>query len=422
MQIRRNLLIGFAVIMLMVSVGCEKENPSTFSCTDAIGCVKIAPGGPIKIAALQTLSGEVVKALGINQIRGAELAIAARDGKILGHPVALQRLDAMCSKEGGRTGAQRIVSDPKIVAVFGTTCSGAAVPALKIISEAGLTMVSGASTAPSLTALNGTKGKDYHPGFFRFSHNDEIQGRVAAVFAYKALAKRKAATIHDGDTYTKGLVQVFQREFENLGGEMVLATGVNKSDTDMRPVLRAVAESGAEFVFFPLFQPAGDYITKQARKMRAFDSIALMVADALFHKAFISSVAQDGKGMYFVGPAKPKGPKYDAMVAQYKDRYNEAPFDVFHANAYDAVDMLLKTIERIAVQDKDGSLYIGRQTLRDALHEISGYEGLTGTLHCSEYGDCGVPRIKVVRLDDPAAGFEGLTANIQYLYTPMAAN
>jgi branched-chain amino acid transport system substrate-binding protein len=43
----------------------------------------------------------------------------------------------------------------------------------------------------------------------------------------------------------------------------------------------------------------------------------------------------------------------------------------------------------------DGTLYIGRQALRDALYATRGYKGLTGTLTCDAYGDCADPRIAV---------------------------
>jgi len=66
----------------------------------------------------------------------------------------------------------------------------------------------------------------------------------------------------------------------------------------------------------------------------------------------------------------------------------------------------------------DGTLHIGRQALRDALYATSGYQGLTGSLTCDEYGDCGVARFQVVHLDDPAAGLEGLAANVVYTYPP----
>jgi branched-chain amino acid transport system substrate-binding protein len=78
--------------------------------------------------------------------------------------------------------------------------------------------------------------------------------------------------------------------------------------------------------------------------------------------------------------------------------------------------LFLNTIEAAAVQDKDGTLHIGRQALRDALYATAAYPGLTGSLTCDQYGDCGVARFEVVRLDDPAAGLEGLATNVVYTY------
>jgi branched-chain amino acid transport system substrate-binding protein len=47
----------------------------------------------------------------------------------------------------------------------------------------------------------------------------------------------------------------------------VLATAVNKGDTDMRPVLTEVQAAGAGLLFFPIFQPEADFIAKQAQEV-----------------------------------------------------------------------------------------------------------------------------------------------------------
>ena len=98
--------------------------------------------------------------------------------------------------------------------------------------------------------------------------------------------------------------------------------------------------------------------------------------------------------------------------------YGQAPSQVYFAHTYDAVNMLLDAVELVAVVDADGTLHIGRQALRHALYATSGYEGLTGGLSCDVYGDCGVDRFHVIRLDDPAAGLEGWAANVLYTYPP----
>jgi len=75
-------------------------------------------------------------------------------------------------------------------------------------------------------------------------------------------------------------------------------------------------------------------------------------------------------------------------------------------------------IEAVAVQDADGTLHIGRQALRDALYATTGFEGVSGTLACDEFGDCAATKFDIVRLDDPSAGLDGLRSNVIYTYTP----
>ena len=47
-------------------------------------------------------------------------------------------------------------------------------------------------------------------------------------------------------------------------------------------------------------------------------------------------------------------------------RSARAPLSVFHAHAYDAVNVLFEAIEAVAIDNGDGSLSIPRQALRDA--------------------------------------------------------
>ena len=280
-------------------------------------------------------------------------------------------------------------------------------------------MLSGSSSAPSLTSVGGERGADWQPGFFRTTQNDAQVGRSAATFAFQELDVTKAATINDGDPYTQGLTDTFEQVFTALGGDVVLATTVNKGDTDMRPVLSAVAASGAELLFLPVFRMEGDYLVLQVREVEGLEKVTLMTAEWLYFEAFIQAVGEAGVGMYFTAPFMPQGPAYDAFVSRYEAKYGEPPASTpYHAHVYDAANLLFNAIEAVAVPDEDGKLHIGRQVLRDALYGTSGFQGLTGSLTCDEYGDCGVARFQVVRLDDPAAGLEGLAANVVYTYPP----
>ncbi len=413
-QRKHLVLLLFAAVLL---AGCWPL-ASPYECTDTIGCVEIAAGEPINIGVLQALSGDMFPQ-GADHVQCIELAVQDRGREFLDHPIELQIEDSQCTEEGGTTAALKVAADPHLVGIVGPTCSGAAASAMKVVSEAGLVMISGSSSSLSLTSVGGVRGADWQPGFLRTAQNDTQVSRVAATFALQVLGLTKAATIDDGDPYTRGLSDTFTQVFTELGGEVVLAATVNKGDTDMRPVLTAVAASDVELLFFPVFRMEGDYLVLQAGEVEGLENVTLMSAEGLYFEEFIEAVGEAGVGMYFTTPMRPEGPAFDAFVSRYEMEYNEPPMSSpYHAHTYDAVNLLFHAIEAVAVQDKDGTLHIGRQALRDALYATAGYDGLTGSLTCDEYGDCGAIRLQVTRLDDPAAGLEGLAANVVYTYPP----
>lgn len=402
-------------IAVMLSAGCDTQKPR-FQCSDSIGCIDVAPGESIRIGVLQALSGKVAP-LGLEQVRGIDLAMDKRQGKFLGHGIVLQTEDAGCTGEGGANAALKIIADPQTVAILGTTCSGEAASASKVMSDAGLTMISGNNSAPYLTAIAGKRAPNWQPGYFRTAPNEEASGKAAAKYAYHELGVRKAATLNDGDIYSRGLTEGFGLAFQQLGGKIVLSASINKGDKQMQPVLAAVMNSGAQLLFFPLFQPEGNHVLLQARKTAGFEKIILMSDGALIESSFIESVDDEGIGLYFVGPSRPGGPEVDALAKDYEAKFNTSPASSYYLSAFDAAGLLMQAMEKVAITAPDGSLHIGRLALRNALYATRGFKGITGTLTCDEFGDCAIPRFNILRLDDPAAGLAGLQSNVMHSYT-----
>ncbi|MGA9531868.1 MAG: branched-chain amino acid ABC transporter substrate-binding protein [Anaerolineales bacterium] len=368
-----------------------------FDCQDAIGCVTYGPDEPIRIASALVISGPNTD-LGLDSQYGVELAIDFQ-GELLGHQVELQAEDDGCSAEGGQAAGQKIVSDPTIVAVVGTSCSGAGVPMSKVISDAGYVMVSPSNTAPSLTDPE----QAWNPGYLRTAHNDKVQGQAMAEFALNELGVTTAAAIHDGDPYTEGLARVFADSFGEMGGTVVEFTAVNKGDTDMRPVLTSVSAAGPpEFLYYPVFTAEGAFLTKQAKEVSGLEDTILAAADGMISDAAIEAVGEAGEGMYFSGPDLEFSSSFynDEFVPAYEAKYGSKPISVFHAHAFDATNMIFACIKDVATQDDDGTVHIGRQDLRDCLYATSGFEGVTGTLTCDQYGDCADPQISVSQLQN----------------------
>jgi branched-chain amino acid transport system substrate-binding protein len=257
--------------------------------------------------------------------------------------------------------------------------------AIPLITEAGLTMLSPSNTAPDLTAED--RGPEFD-GYLRTAHNDEFQGAVAAEFAFNELGATTAATIHDGSIYADGLRQVFEQVFTELGGEIVAAEAVNVGDTDMRPVLTTIAAAEPDFIYYPIFVAEAGFVTSQVREVAGLEDVDLMSADGALSPDFIDAAGDAAVGMYLSGPAVAEGDAYENFLAAYEEISGGAPTAGFHAHAYDAANIIMDAIEEVSVEGDDGTLYIPRQALRDAIYATEGYEGLTGVLTCNETGDC----------------------------------
>ena len=363
-----------------------------------LGAVEVAPGEAIQIRSMQVLTG--LGDLGIPSQRGVELALADY-GLIRGHAVSMGAgLDSLCTEEGGRAAADTVTGDPRIVGAIGTSCSVAAAAASPILSEAGLVMLSPLNTSPSLTSdLRGNAGSNYYPGYYRTTSNDIYEAQAVAQFAYNELRLRRMAAIHDGDPYTSGLTDAFTAAFEGLGGSVAVAS-VSRGDTNMTSVLTQIAADGPDGLFFPLFQKEGAHIVRQVGQIAGLEDVTLIGGAALLVSEFLA--IPESEGIYLAGPDsnfdgntnEVTGKSSEALIAEYQERYAEAPTSVYLAHAYDAATLLLRAIEEVAVGNGD-TLYIDRAKLREALTGVTGFSGIIGVISCDEFGDCGVGSIQI---------------------------
>ncbi len=392
----------------------------------SLGVVTVEAGDAIQIRSLEAITGDVAF-FGLPIDRATQIAVDDY-GQIHGFDVDLgTSLDDLCSNDGGQAAAQIIVADEDVVGVIGTSCSGAAVAAAPLITDAGMVLISGGNTSPALTSdLAGNAGPNYSVGYYRTAHNDLYQGAAMAKFVFGELGISEAAAIHDGDPYTQGLAQAFADAFEAEGGTVTGFSAVNKDDTDMVPVLTEIAAGSPGALFFPIFQPAGDFIADQAPGVSGLEGTVLLAADGLLNTNYLS--LPQTRGMYFSGPDQRFGENVNEstgktavdFLAEYESRYGEAPAAPFWAHGYDATVLLLDAIAA-ASWVEDGELMIDRQGIRDYLNSVQGFQGLIGTINCDEFGDCGAARITVVQNIGGEENAETSLNNVVFSYAPGTA-
>ena len=384
------VIVSLLVLASMLLTACGAKAPD---CTDPLGCVTVAKGEPVHLAYAMVIAGPDAT-LGTDSRNGAEIAIDDKGGKILGHDIKFDGEDDGCSAEGGQAAGTKLAADPSIVAVIGTSCSSALRVAMPLWSKAGFTVVSASNTAPDLTLAG---NENQHPGYLRTAHSDVVQGAAAAQFAW-AKGIKKAATIHDGSIYADSLQQVFADEFKKLGGEITAQESVDPNQTDMSGVLTSIATGAPELIYHPIFIKAGTQIILQARQTPGLENTYLMGADGMFSPAVLEGGGDSVEGVFVSSPDFTQfGADYQAkFIPAYEAKFGSKPVSIFHAHAYDAVNMVYACVEKVAKGDKNGGdLSIGRQALRDCMYATKDFKGLTGNLTCTPTGDCADPKIAV---------------------------
>ncbi|NIV29193.1 MAG: branched-chain amino acid ABC transporter substrate-binding protein, partial [Anaerolineae bacterium] len=119
-------------------------------------------------------------------------------------------------------------------------------------------------------------------------------------------------------------------------------------------------------------------------------------------RVYPAAAGEEALGTFVSGPdVEIVGPAYFEFLDRYLEMHGEPPRTPFHAPARDAAIMVFAAIEKAAVLLDDGSLLVGRQALLDALYDTRNMKGVTGTLSCSEHGDCGNPSAAIYEIVSP---------------------
>jgi branched-chain amino acid transport system substrate-binding protein len=377
------------------------EATSQAPAEDPLGVVNIPAGEPLHIAYWGVLSG-ADSTLGEDSKQGVEIALDDLKNTFKGHDIRLTTEDGLCTPPGGATAAQKLAADSTIVGLIGSSCSDETVGGIAAITAAGLTTISPSNTRPALTdpARDAT-----YAGYLRTAHSDAFQGKAAAEFAYNELGLKTAATIHDGSAYAQALQQVFADEFTKLGGTITTQEAVTKDQKDMTSVLKKIATSNAgaapDLIYMPDFVAVAGFISSQIPGIAGLENVKTMGADGHFTPDYLKAAGKAAIGHYLTSPNfKAFGSGYKDFLAKRSAKFGGTPLSVFHAHAYDATNILFAALDKVAVENADGSLSVPKGALRDAIYATKDFPGLTGTLTCSPTGDCGAPVIAAYQITD----------------------
>lgn len=372
-------IVSLLMIASMLLSGCGGAKVPSECSTEQFGCAEITKGQTIKIGMGAPMTGDNAD-FGTDISQGGTIAIQDA-GEFKDFKFELITEDDQGAPEGGAAVANLFVSDPTIVGIAGHIFSGATEAAMPIYAEKGIPMMSPSATRSDLTQ----KGS---PVFNRVAFTDAIQGKFAATYLYNQLGVKKLALMHDGAAYGQGLVEVVEKEYTALGGEVVAKEAITPGESDYTAPLNAIAAKSPQALYY------GGYVQEAVVLVNELETAGLGNAiffgcDGTFGASFLERTGANGEGAYGTSLIPPTSEAKDKFDTAYEKAFGVVPgkLSPFTWTAYDSVATLISVIKSIAVKSGD-TLYIPRSKLVEAVRGLKDYKGLTGTINCDAVGEC----------------------------------
>ncbi len=301
--------------------------------------------------------------IGTTSLQGAEAALAQS-----GADVELSICDNATTVEGSVACANRFV-DEGVTAVIGPIASSFAIPAAEVLQDAGIPMVTTASTNPATTQIG-----DY---IFRMAYTDDFQGRVAARYAANDLGADSAIVFRQqDDDYSFGLAGFFAEEFEALGGETVVVDYVSNT-VDFSAQINDVIGVDADVIYFSGFCAEGATLVP-ALRAAGFEQ-QILGADASDDSQCPVGGGEVFDGFIFTGFGGAEvlsgeaAERAGAFAEFFATEVPEATdFNGFTLSGADSLNVVVEAID-VAGSSEPAAV-------RDALANLTDYPGVSGSI------------------------------------------
>jgi branched-chain amino acid transport system substrate-binding protein len=357
--------LALAVALALGLAACgKKEEPKKAE-------APAAPAGvTVTIAHAGPLTGSIAH-LGKDDENGVALAIQhANDKKLTigGKPVTFKMVseDDQADPKVGTTVAQKLV-DAKVAAVVGHLNSGVTIPASETYTKAGIPVISGAATNPTLTE-RGLKG------VFRTVGRDDQQGPAIAAYIAGELKGKKVALVDDKTAYGEGLANEVEKALKAAKVTIVTRERTTDKETDFKAVLTKIKGKNPDVVFHGGMDATGGPMLKQARELGIKAVFAFGDGACTDEMSKLAGKAAEGLACSQAGlPAQAASKDFqDAFKAKFGEIKQYAPY------FYDATWAVIEAMKKADSADP--------AVFGPKMYEVS-FTGSTGKVEFDAKGD-----------------------------------
>ncbi|MCB9283903.1 MAG: ABC transporter substrate-binding protein [Lewinellaceae bacterium] len=331
----------------------------------SLGCTKDKQTEPIVLGAIYNLTGGQA-ALDISSSKGAQLAIqqANEAGGVHDQMLELLLKDGQTNTDTLKAKVLEVLEEaPATLAFLGLSDSDQVLAAAgEAASHQRVFMTSGA-TSPLLPG----QIPDY---LFLACFGDNVQAAAAAEYAYDTLGAASVSILYDStDTYTRLLQGYFTTRFEELGGQVNSQNAYSAGS--MATAVQAA--QAADLIFFAALPQ--DVLPGIQLIRQAGINVPVIGGDSYDEPDVWQGQNQLGEVYFtthaYLGADNPK-PEVQAFRQSYMNAYGGEEPNAFAALGYDAARLLIRAVEHSDSPHPE--------SIRQALTEIQGFNGVTGTI------------------------------------------
>jgi branched-chain amino acid transport system substrate-binding protein len=285
--------------------------------------------------------------------------------QVLGQPVKLVLLDTRSDRIEAANAVSRLIEQDKVAAIIGEVISSDTLAGVPIAERAGIPNITPTATNPLVT-----QNRQYA---FRAAYVDNLQGKVAARFAWENLkARRVAVLIDQAQDYCVGLAKFFMDEFTHQGGQIVSYSYIQTGDQDFSAQISALKAADPDLIYAPNYYTEDALLAKQLQDLGV--KTPILTGDGAQVPELLSIGGPAVNGMYFTALFHRQGAHTEIgrkFMQAYESSYHK-PLDAFAALGGDGYFLLTAAMTRAGSPD---GLKVAQ-----ALAATKDFPGVTGTI------------------------------------------
>ncbi len=399
-SLKRSLALILAMAaVLMCAAGCTSgnggaSNPPADSAAPAqqsgepSAAPDETPKDPICIGLSTPITGSFAEN-GVGTQAAVEMAVEEINAKggLNGRQVELVVEDSKSDSTQAAQIATMFTEDSSILAEIGDFSSGACIAAAPIYQDAGMVQLSPTASNPDYT-LQG----DYM--FSIFGKTTDEGKFIADYLLKKYMQSENVGVIYVNSDWGVEAYNILSGYCQENGVNIVASETFFEGEKDFNAILTKVRQTSPDTVMLMMGYDSGAVVIKQIKQM-GWD-VKVGISGMAYSEQLITLAGEDCEGVLseigFV--IDETNPEMLAFAQEFEKRTGFAP-NMMMTCAYDAMKMLAKAIENCGDN-------VDRASVRDALYELQGFEGLTGPKTFNEDRTITQRNFKIVTIEDGA--------------------